>query len=96
LRGEFQSTDVGFRARKIQTEKSVTVPAMDTSKLLKYALALFTFGFGALMLAGIVMSGPNVPPQMRYTFGIVLVLMGIYRFVITRMHTSRSKDPDAK
>lgn len=65
----------------------------DVSKYLKYALALFTFSFGALLLAGVALK--ELPEQVRYTFGVVLVLMGIYRFVITRLQTSRSRDLDA-
>jgi hypothetical protein len=65
----------------------------DAFKYLKYALALFTFSFGALLLAGAALK--DLPEQVRYTFGIVLVLMGIYRFVITKIQTSRPRDLDA-
>lgn len=65
----------------------------DAFKLLRYALALFTFSFGLLLLAGVALK--TLPGQVRYTFGIVLVLLGIYRFVITRNQTSRSRDLDA-
>ncbi len=70
------------------------MPAPDAFKILKYALAVFTFGFGVLLLAGVVMQDP-VPPQMRYTFGAVLVLMGVYRFVLTKIQSSRSPKRDA-
>lgn len=64
----------------------------DAFKYLKYGLALFTFSFGALLLAGVALK--DLPEQVRYTFGLVLMLMGVYRFVITRLHSSRSRDLD--
>lgn len=74
-------------------ETAIVMAKTDTFKYLKYALALFTFSFGVLLLAGVALK--DLPEQVRYTFGIVLVLMGIYRFVITRLQTSRSRDLDA-
>ncbi len=65
----------------------------DAFKYLKYVLALVTFAFGALLLAGVALK--DLQEQVRYTFGIVLVLMGIYRFVITKIQASRTRDLDA-
>ncbi len=59
----------------------------DAFKYLKYALALCTFSFGALLLAGRTLQ--VLEPQVRFTFGVVLILMGIYRYVITKNQTSR-------
>lgn len=70
------------------------MPTRDAFKILKYALAFFSCALGISVLAGVVLHDP-VPAQIRYTFGTVLVLLGIYRFVMTKMRTSRSRDLDA-
>jgi cytochrome c biogenesis protein CcdA len=67
------------------------MPALEVFKVLRYALGFVTIGLGILIFAGVLMQDP-VPSQIRYTFGTVLVLMGIYRVMTTKMRTSRSKD----
>ena len=48
--------------------------------------------FGVLLATGVMLQeGP--PPQMRIVLGVVLVLMGIHRFAVTRMKMiQRSRD----
>ncbi len=62
---------------------------LDASKLLAYAVALTSAVFGILVLTGYIKL--EVEPLVRYTFGIVLILMAIYRFVMTRMKSERSR-----
>ncbi|MFZ1978342.1 MAG: hypothetical protein WAV76_10345 [Bacteroidota bacterium] len=48
-----------------------------------YAVSFVTFICGAAIVAGLVPLR-RMPPQLRYMFGIVLILWGIFRFVTTR------------
>lgn len=49
---------------------------------------------GVLLTTGVVLQQGS-PPQMRIVLGVVLVLMGIHRFAVTRMKTiQRSRDND--
>ena len=63
----------------------------DTFKILRYALGIITISLGVLIFAGVMLRDP-IPPQFRYTLATVLVLMGTYRLVTTKMRASRSKD----
>jgi hypothetical protein len=51
-------------------------------KVFGYAVSIITIIAGIVILADILKF--NAVPSVRYTFGIVIVLTGIYRFVITR------------
>jgi len=53
------------------------------SVYLGYAVSAVTFGFGSLLLTGWLVN-TRMPGQFRIMFGVVLVLMGVYRFVLTR------------
>jgi hypothetical protein len=47
----------------------------------------FTVSFITTIAGGIIISGyafGYVPAKMRVTFGVVLILWGVYRFVLTR------------
>jgi cytochrome c biogenesis protein CcdA len=57
---------------------------------LGYAVSVVTFGFGAIIVSG-YMIDPRLPAQFRYTFGVVMILMGVYRFVLTREKIRRWK-----
>ncbi len=59
---------------------------------LGYSVALITFVFGAIVVSGVVFQ--YVPIQFRITFGVVLMLWGIYRFVFTRIHVRQKNEPD--
>jgi len=67
------------------------MPAPDAFKFLRYALGIITMSLGILIFAGVLLQEP-VPAQIRYTFGTVLVLLGLYRLLTTKMRTSRSRD----
>jgi len=60
------------------------------SRVFGYAVSGIVSTMGGLVLAGFVFA-ENVPPPIRMTFGVVLVLMGIYRFAITRMRSAQNE-----
>jgi hypothetical protein len=51
--------------------------------LIAYTTALLTGGVGVAVLAGFV--APTAPREFRITLGLVLILLAIYRVVITRV-----------
>lgn len=51
---------------------------------LGYTVSAVMMCVGAAVMAGFMIHA-GVPDQFRWTFGAVLVLMGIYRFFITRI-----------
>jgi hypothetical protein len=53
------------------------------SHLIAYTTALLTGGVGVAVLAGLI--APTAPREFRLTLGIVLVLLAVYRVVITRV-----------
>jgi cytochrome c biogenesis protein CcdA len=55
----------------------------DISIYLGYAVSAVVFVFGAVIATGLLID-VRFPPQFRVMFGIVFMLMGIYRFVLTR------------
>lgn len=59
---------------------------------LHYGASIVTFLFGAIVLSGIVFQ--YVPNKLRITFGIVLVLWGLYRFVATQSQVRRQHEED--
>jgi hypothetical protein len=61
------------------------------SMYLGYTVSVITFIFGVVIVSGVAFQ--YVPNQLRITFGIVLMLWGIYRFVYTRLQ-SRKKNED--
>lgn len=48
-----------------------------------YAIAAVSLVAAVAVLGGFV-TPPSTPPSMRYTFGSVLLLLGVYRIVITQ------------
>ena len=48
---------------------------------------------GILVLSGILIT-KGTPTEMRVLFGIVLILYGVYRFVITRIRAKQTESPD--
>ncbi len=63
--------------------------AADVSKLFAYAVSLITVSGGGIVLSGFLISDA-VPAQFRITIGVVLVLLGIYRFVVARLRAAHS------
>jgi hypothetical protein len=60
------------------------------STYLGYTVSVVTFLFGIVMLSGVLFS--YVPGQLRMTFGVVLILWGIFRFLNTRMRVKQDKE----
>jgi uncharacterized membrane protein YfcA len=56
--------------------------------MLGYTVSLVMAVVGAAVIAGYLVH-EGVPDRFRWTFGAVLVLMGIYRFFITRIRVQQ-------
>lgn len=54
-----------------------------------YAVSAITATCGVFILLGFFLP-KAVPENVRITFGIVIVLMGIYRFAVTRLRSAQS------
>ena len=68
---------------------------LKTSKIsvvLSYTVSVITFVFGTIIVSGAAFQ--YVPKKLRITFGIVLMLWGIYRFVATRIHERDRNDEE--
>lgn len=63
---------------------------MDFSRVMAYAVSAITFVIGALVVAGVFIQ-ETVPKGFRITFGVVLMLMGVYRFAITKTKEVQAK-----
>ncbi len=63
---------------------------VNISALLGYSVSAITVTLGALVLVGLFLP-EAVPHRVRVVFGVVIVLLGIYRFVITRVQVMQSK-----
>ena len=61
----------------------MTSRASNISLYLSYSVAGITVLFGIFLVSGLMFD--YVPPKLRITFGVVLMLWGIYRIVYTRM-----------
>ena len=59
---------------------------------LGYSVSAVTFAFGIIIVSGVVFS--YIPIQMRMMFGIVMILWGIYRFVITKTRAGRQHEDE--
>ena len=60
--------------------------------ILGYSVSVIMGGVGLLILGGILFS-QGVPDKFRIMFGIVVTLMGVYRFVLTRSRSlQRQRD----
>jgi hypothetical protein len=71
----------------------LTVPKLSSiSTYLGYAVSLSTFVFGTIIVSGIAFQ--YVPAKLRITFGVVLMLWGIYRFVFTWIHVRQHNEND--
>jgi hypothetical protein len=61
----------------------------DIGKIFGYGIAIISFSAGLLLLTGLLPF--DTVPSVRNTFAVVLVLMGIYRFVITHYKPTSSR-----
>ena len=64
----------------------------DISTYLSYVVSLIAFLFGVVVLSGIAFQ--YAPAPLKVTFGIVLMLWGIYRFVATRMRIRQQNNQE--
>jgi len=69
------------------------VKPIDPSAILGYSLAAVFFAFGVVVVSGIVIPD-YVPKEFRLTIGVVLLLWGIYRFVLTKTRSNDAKGSD--
>ncbi|MBI3579312.1 MAG: hypothetical protein HY089_07890 [Ignavibacteriales bacterium] len=63
---------------------------MDFSRVMAYAVSAIMFVMGALVVAGVFIQ-QTVPKEFRITFGVVLMLMGVYRFAVTKTKEVQAK-----
>jgi hypothetical protein len=71
---------------------SIVLKLSDISMYLSYAVSLITLLFGGIIVSGVAFQ--YVPSKLRITFGVVLMLWGIYRFVFTRIKKRQQKEKD--
>jgi hypothetical protein len=62
------------------------------STYLSYSVSIITFIFGIIVVSGVAFQ--YVPSRLRITFGIVLALWGVYRFVYTRIKVHQQNEED--
>jgi hypothetical protein len=67
---------------------------MSFSKYLGYGVSIVTFLVGAIVISGAFLPS-TVPIQFRLMCGIVLVLIGVYRFVVTRSKQDTDSQSEA-
>ncbi|MBI3787257.1 MAG: hypothetical protein HY276_03280 [Ignavibacteriales bacterium] len=63
---------------------------MDFSRVMAYAVSAIMFVMGVLVVAGVFVQ-QTVPKEFRITFGVVLMLMGVYRFAVTKTKEVHAK-----
>jgi len=68
----------------------IVLKLSNISAYLSYSVSVITFLFGSIIVSG--MAFQYVPAQLRITFGVVLMLWGIYRFVSTRVQSRRRNE----
>ena len=76
----------------IREEYTLMLKFSDISTVLSYLVSLIAFLFGAVVISGLAFQ--NVPSPLRVTFGIVLMLWGIYRFVATRIRMRQQQEQE--
>ncbi|HLF20415.1 MAG TPA: hypothetical protein VI704_06465 [Bacteroidota bacterium] len=72
----------------------MTAKTLGVSTIIGYALSTIFLVFGVVVLLGLAVPD-TLPKQFRMTMGVVLVLWGVYRFVLTKMKRSSPKAEDA-
>jgi uncharacterized membrane protein len=60
------------------------------AEYLGYSVSAITFVFGIVIVSGFAFQ--YIPVQMRMMFGVVMILLGVYRFVLTRTRASRQNE----
>lgn len=64
--------------------------AFVVSQRLGYVVALITVGAGVLVMIGLLIP-ETVPDKFRMTFGVILILTGVYRFAVTRLKKTQKE-----
>lgn len=59
---------------------------------LGYSVSAITFVFGIIIVSGLAFQ--YIPIQMRMIFGIVMILWGVYRFVLTKTRARRQHEDE--
>lgn len=73
----------------------MTIPAASlVGTVLGYAVSVAAGVFGIAVLSGLVDTG-TLPTHFRVTFGVVLLLLAIYRGLTTRMRSTHREDGNA-
>ena len=70
----------------------MTLKLSDISIYLGYAVAVVSFVFGVVVVSGVAFH--YIPIQMRLMFGIVMILLGAYRFVLTRTRIRQQREAE--
>ena len=81
------------KSGQVSTLRHRKVQPIDISVILGYSLAAVIFAFGVVVVLG--MAIPDYfPKESRMILGAVLLLWGIYRFVLTKRksHTAEGSD----
>lgn len=63
------------------------------SRIFALTVATLMVTVGALVLAGFFLP-PDAPQPLRFTLGIVFLLMGVYRFAMARMQAKQMERGD--
>lgn len=77
--------------QRARSRSSAPRMSVDVGSILGYTVSAVMAAVGALVLAGYFVHA-GVPDQFRWTFGIVLILMGIYRFFMTQTRRQRRRE----
>jgi uncharacterized membrane protein len=68
----------------------IVLKLSNMSVYLGYAVSAVTFIFGIVIVSGLAFQ--YIPVQMRLMFGIVMILWGMYRFVLTKTRARRQNE----
>ncbi len=71
----------------------MTLKGLSIDSYVGYALSAVFFAFGLLVVFGLVIP-EGVPKQFRITLGVVLLLWGLYRLVLTRTKSIQQKEDE--
>jgi len=70
----------------------IVLKLSNISIYLGYTVSIITFIFGAIVISGVAFQ--YVPNKLRITFGVVLMLWGIYRFVFSRIKVRQQNEEE--
>lgn len=80
-----------YQLHSFQGMRNCTVLKLSNiTTYLGYSVSAITFVFGIVIVSGFAFQ--YIPLQMRIMFGVVLILWGIYRFVMTRTQVRRQQE----